>query len=66
MPMYEYICKDCNTKTTVLTDIYDDPSKPICEKCGNSMERQMGTPAFRLNGKGFYSTDYKTRDTNEK
>ena len=35
MPIFTYICLDCEHKFDVLVQVVNDPNKPKCEKCGS-------------------------------
>lgn len=48
MPQFEYICKDCGLKFTVLSDRWDE----MCPCCGSTnVTRQLSTFAFTFNPK---------------
>ena len=68
MPFYTFRCPECKVEKEVLQGM----NKPIptCEKCTKMVPRHIvemervfrdtGKPQFK--GKGFYETDYKTKD----
>tara|TARA_Y100001938_G_scaffold112104_1_gene153518 strand:- start:1304 stop:1519 length:216 start_codon:yes stop_codon:yes gene_type:complete len=69
MPFYTFKCPSCSVKKEVKQSM--DAPNPKCEKCDTAslgihiptMERvwkSTGKPQFK--GKGFYETDYKTKD----
>ena len=60
MPIYEYQCDSCGKRIEALQKINDKPLK-ICSACGSSNLRKLVSAAsFRLKGKGWYETDFKT------
>jgi putative FmdB family regulatory protein len=62
MPIYGYICKSCEHTLDALQKISDDPLV-YCPDCGEpQLKRQLSAPRFRLKGKGWYETDFKTGD----
>ena len=36
MPIYEYRCNECNTKSSLFVRITADPISPTCPACGSS------------------------------
>jgi putative FmdB family regulatory protein len=59
MPIYGYICKNCEHTLDVLQKISDDPLVD-CPDCGEpQLKRQLSAPRFRLKGSGWYETDFK-------
>jgi len=60
MPIYEYACKCCEHSFDALQKI-NDPVLVDCPECGAaSLRKLMSAPKFRLKGKGWYETDFKT------
>ncbi len=60
MPIYGYVCKSCDHTLDALQKIADDPLVD-CPACGESaLKRQLSAPRFRLKGKGWYETDFKS------
>ena len=60
MPIYAYACKQCDHTLDALQKIADDPLVD-CPECGESaLKRLLSAPRFRLKGKGWYETDFKT------
>ena len=60
MPIYEYACTSCGFEKDVLQKI-SDPVLTRCPECGNeTFSKQISAPGFRLSGKGWYETDFKT------
>ena len=62
MPLYEYVCQDCQRKTEVLQRLRERPLK-ICPHCGGKLKKAFSAPAIQFKGSGFYTTDY-ARGTN--
>ena len=60
MPIYEYRCDDCGHYLDALQKMADDPLKdcPACE--ASTLRRLVSAPNFRLKGKGWYETDFKS------
>ena len=62
MPIYEYQCDSCGIRIEALQKISDEPLK-ICSACGSaSLRKLVSAASFRLKGKGWYETDFKTGD----
>ena len=60
MPIYGYICMCCGHHLDALQKINDAPLTD-CPSCGEpDLKRQLSAPKFRLKGKGWYETDFKT------
>ena len=60
MPIYEYRCDDCGHRLDALQRLADDLLRecPACREL--SLRRLVSAPAFRLKGKGWYETDFKS------
>ena len=60
MPIYEYRCDGCGHYLDALQKIADDPLRdcPACE--ASTLRRLVSAPNFRLKGKGWYETDFKS------
>ena len=62
MPIYGYVCKSCGHRFDVLQKMSDDPLVH-CPDCGEpTLQKELSAPKFRLKGKGWYETDFKTGD----
>ncbi|NNL62828.1 MAG: zinc ribbon domain-containing protein [Woeseiaceae bacterium] len=62
MPIYGYVCKSCEHSFDALQKISDEPLVD-CPDCGDAaLQKQLSAPKFRLKGKGWYETDFKTGD----
>jgi putative FmdB family regulatory protein len=57
MPLYEYECSSCGTRTEVLQRV-GAPSIDDCAECGGKMRRLLSAPAVQFKGTGWYVTDY--------
>ena len=57
MPLYEYECNSCGTRTEVIQRVGAPPLGP-CEECGGEMVRLLSAPSFQFKGTGWYVTDY--------
>ena len=59
MPIYGYVCRNCEHTLDVLQKISDEPLVD-CPECGEpQLRRQLSAPRFRLKGSGWYETDFK-------
>lgn len=66
MPIYEYQCKNCGQTLEKLQKISDAPLIN-CFYCGQpTLEKLVSSPSFRLKGKGWYETDFKTKSDSQK
>ncbi len=62
MPIYGYACKSCEHSFDALQKM-SDPKLVDCPECGeSSLRKLLSAPKFRLKGKGWYETDFKTGD----
>ncbi|NCF73429.1 MAG: zinc ribbon domain-containing protein [Gammaproteobacteria bacterium] len=62
MPIYGYECTSCEHTFDVLQKM-SDPKLLDCPDCGKAtLRKQLSAPKFRLKGKGWYETDFKTGD----
>ncbi len=60
MPIYEYRCESCGHTLDALQKIADAPLAD-CPSCDESaLKRLISAPVFRLKGKGWYETDFKS------
>ncbi len=60
MPIYEYRCDTCGHYLDALQKLADDPLRD-CPACSESaLRRLVSAPNFRLKGKGWYETDFKS------
>ncbi len=60
MPIYEYVCTECGQPTELLQKMSDPPATD-CPSCGQAgLSKQVSAAGFRLNGGGWYETDFKS------
>lgn len=60
MPIYGYACTHCGHTLDALQKIADEPLVN-CPECNTpKLKRQLSAPRFRLKGKGWYETDFKS------
>lgn len=57
MPIYEYECLSCHTRTEVMQR-FSDPPLSTCGDCGGELRKLISAPAFQFKGEGWYVTDY--------
>ena len=59
MPIYEYACKNCDHTLDAMQKINEEPLVycPTCDEAG--LKRLISAPQFRLQGQGWYETDFK-------
>lgn len=65
MPIYEYLCSQCNERHEIIQKISDDPLT-VCPKCGGGMKKLISSPAIQFKGSGFYKTDYASSGSSAK
>ncbi len=59
MPIYQYQCTNCGHQLEALQKM-SDPKLVDCPKCESaSLKKQVTAAAFKLNGTGWYETDFK-------
>ena len=60
MPIYEYVCTDCEHPHEALQKMSDAPLTD-CPACGKStLKKKISAVGFRLSGSGWYETDFKS------
>lgn len=65
MPLYEYVCQQCERRTEVI-QAFGERRIRMCPHCGGKVKKAFSAPAIQFKGSGFYITDYakgKTGDT---
>jgi putative FmdB family regulatory protein len=62
VPLYEYQCKSCHTKTERIQK-FSDPPLTVCPHCGGEVEQLLSAPAVQFKGAGWYVTDYARKGT---
>eukprot|EP01126_Amoeba_proteus_P052598 TRINITY_DN6366_c0_g1_i1.p2 TRINITY_DN6366_c0_g1~~TRINITY_DN6366_c0_g1_i1.p2 ORF type:complete len:115 (+),score=0.36 TRINITY_DN6366_c0_g1_i1:461-805(+) len=65
MPIYEYECQDCRYRFDKLQKVSDAPIK-VCERCAGQTTRLISKVGFRLQGSGWYETDFKSDQDKKK
>ncbi|MFL2779734.1 MAG: FmdB family zinc ribbon protein [Gammaproteobacteria bacterium] len=61
MPIYEFQCLKCNKKFEKILSISESNKKVKCDCSEKAVaKRVVSAPSFRLDGKGWYETDFKT------
>ena len=61
MPIYTFICQDCNNHDDLLLKLNQNPTP--CSKCGSSnLIKRLSAPHFKLTGQGWYETDFKNNN----
>lgn len=60
MPIYEYQCDSCGHEMEALQKMSDAPLAdcPECQK--PALKKLVSAAGFRLSGKGWYETDFKS------
>ena len=63
MPIYEYKCSSCFHSDDLFLKLSEAITKncPVCGK--EAFEKKVSAPAFKLNGSGWYETDFKKSTT---
>lgn len=60
MPIYEYVCTECEHAHEALQKMSDEPLKE-CPACGKrTLKKLVSAAGFRLSGSGWYETDFKS------
>jgi len=60
MPIYEYVCTECEHHHEALQKMSDAPLTD-CPVCGKStLKKKISAAGFRLGGSGWYETDFKS------
>jgi len=59
MPIYQYKCTECEHQLEALQKM-SDAKLVDCPECKSpSLRKQLTAAAFKLNGTGWYETDFK-------
>jgi len=64
MPTYGYKCRRCETEFDVIQKMSDDPIEK-CPKCDGPVKRVFHPVGIIFKGSGFYTTDYKNKQSND-
>lgn len=60
MPIYEYRCESCSHELEAIQKMSDAPLT-TCPECGEAtLKKLISAAGFRLKGKGWYETDFKS------
>ena len=61
MPIYEYVCGQCERTIDVLQKV-SDPAPEKCEQCGGegTLSKKVSRTSFVLKGGGWYSDLYSS------
>jgi putative FmdB family regulatory protein len=60
MPIYEYQCQSCGHELEAIQKM-SDSALTDCPQCNESaLKKRISAAGFRLSGKGWYETDFKT------
>ena len=60
MPIYEYRCDNCGHELETIQKISESPLK-LCPACSTEgLRKKISAAVFRLKGKGWYETDFKS------
>lgn len=66
MPIYEFICNDCQATEEHIMKI-SDPAPTACQQCGKqTLEKMLSRTNFVLKGNGWYETDFKGKPSPQK
>ena len=60
MPIYEYECKACHHEFETIQKISESPLTECPQCLENELRKKVSAAAFRLKGKGWYETDFKS------
>ena len=60
MPIYEYRCNYCGHETEAIQKL-SEPPLSLCPACASEgLKKKMSVGVFRLKGRGWYETDFKS------
>jgi len=60
VPIYEYVCEQCQHRFEVKQRV-NDPPVSGCARCGHSVKKVISAPAIMFKGTGWYVTDYSEK-----
>jgi putative FmdB family regulatory protein len=60
VPIYEYVCQNCQHRFEVKQGVADPPVSS-CERCGKAVTKVISAPAIMFKGTGWYVTDYSNK-----
>jgi putative FmdB family regulatory protein len=61
MPIYEYICGNCQAHVEQVQKI-TDPPLAVCPVCGGPLRKKISLSSFQFKGSGWYATDYARKN----
>ena len=56
MPLYEYQCRSCQTRTDIRHG-FKETTTEVCPACGGPLQRLFNPAGIVFKGSGFYVTD---------
>lgn len=59
MPMYEFMCIDCNDTLELILKFDNRNDVILCKKCGGTLKRVPTASSFKINGYS-YSNGYNS------
>lgn len=65
MPIYEYRCIKCGKTFDALQHMSAEPLQK-CIFCQGKVEKLISSSSFQFKGSGWYITDYKKKDVDQK
>jgi putative FmdB family regulatory protein len=64
MPIYDFECTSCGFKAELMRKI-SESSQTVCPECSkDSFVKMLSAPSFKLNGTGWYASDFKDKKSN--
>ena len=61
MPIYEFQCDSCGKRFERIVSLSESLKKVKCDCSPKAFAKKViSAPSFRLGGKGWYETDFKT------
>ena len=60
MPLYQYVCKSCNTEYEKIQKFGQEDT--VCSNCGNVVSKLLSTSTLKFCGSGFYTNDYASHN----
>jgi putative FmdB family regulatory protein len=57
MPIYEYACGVCESKSDIIRGFSDPEGNYECQQCRVPLKRLYSNVGVTFNGSGFYRTD---------
>jgi putative FmdB family regulatory protein len=58
MPIYEYVCPDCEESFEVFVNITENSKEMKCKKCGGTAKKKISSSSFLLKGNGWAKDGY--------